>query len=147
MAAWTASRRRKDEVESVACRSALERTVSRERLADEPMVIRKRLGIAIAECLEQARRALDVGEHQGDGSRRQAGLIGLVRRQRDSHDYSIGLMAWWQLLSGSENVAIQAPGASILPPLPVGDPGAAVYEIWRYSSGQITTQRTITFKP
>jgi ABC-type branched-subunit amino acid transport system substrate-binding protein len=28
-----------------------------------------------------------------------------------------------------------------------GDPGSAVYEIWRYSSGQITTQRTITFKP
>jgi ABC-type branched-subunit amino acid transport system substrate-binding protein len=28
-----------------------------------------------------------------------------------------------------------------------GDPGSAVYEIWRYSSGQITTQKTITFKP
>jgi ABC-type branched-subunit amino acid transport system substrate-binding protein len=28
-----------------------------------------------------------------------------------------------------------------------GDPGSAVYEIWRYSGGQIKTQRTITFKP
>ena len=28
-----------------------------------------------------------------------------------------------------------------------GDPSSAVYEIWRYSNGQITTQRTITFKP
>ncbi|HYT52437.1 MAG TPA: ABC transporter substrate-binding protein [Gaiellaceae bacterium] len=28
-----------------------------------------------------------------------------------------------------------------------GDPGSAVYEIWKYSSGQITTQRTITFHP
>ena len=28
-----------------------------------------------------------------------------------------------------------------------GDPGSAVYEIWRYSNGQITTQKTITFKP
>ena len=88
------ARRREDEVESVAGRSALERTVSRERLADQPMVVRQRLGITVAERLEQARRALDVGEHQGDGSRRQAGLIGLVRRQRDSHDYSIGLMTW-----------------------------------------------------
>jgi ABC-type branched-subunit amino acid transport system substrate-binding protein len=28
-----------------------------------------------------------------------------------------------------------------------GDPGSAVYEIWRYSNGQIATQKTITFKP
>jgi ABC-type branched-subunit amino acid transport system substrate-binding protein len=28
-----------------------------------------------------------------------------------------------------------------------GDPGSAVYEIWKYSNGQITTQRTITFHP
>jgi ABC-type branched-subunit amino acid transport system substrate-binding protein len=28
-----------------------------------------------------------------------------------------------------------------------GDPGSAVYEIWRYSNGQISTQKTITFKP
>jgi ABC-type branched-subunit amino acid transport system substrate-binding protein len=28
-----------------------------------------------------------------------------------------------------------------------GDPGSAVYEIWRYAGGKITTQRTITFKP
>ena len=27
-----------------------------------------------------------------------------------------------------------------------GDPGSAVYEIWRYASGSIATQRTITFK-
>jgi ABC-type branched-subunit amino acid transport system substrate-binding protein len=27
-----------------------------------------------------------------------------------------------------------------------GDPGSAVYEIWRYSNGAISTQRTITFK-
>jgi ABC-type branched-subunit amino acid transport system substrate-binding protein len=27
-----------------------------------------------------------------------------------------------------------------------GDPGSAVYEIWRYSGGNITTQRTITFR-
>jgi ABC-type branched-subunit amino acid transport system substrate-binding protein len=28
-----------------------------------------------------------------------------------------------------------------------GDPGSAVYEIWRYSGGNIATQRTITFRP
>jgi branched-chain amino acid transport system substrate-binding protein len=28
-----------------------------------------------------------------------------------------------------------------------GDPGSAVYEIWRYSNGTISTQKTITFKP
>src|SRR4051794_4603266 len=28
-----------------------------------------------------------------------------------------------------------------------GDPGSAVYEIWKYANGAITTQRTITFKP
>jgi branched-chain amino acid transport system substrate-binding protein len=28
-----------------------------------------------------------------------------------------------------------------------GDPGSAVYEIWRYSGGNIATQRTITFHP
>jgi ABC-type branched-subunit amino acid transport system substrate-binding protein len=28
-----------------------------------------------------------------------------------------------------------------------GDPGSAVYEIWRYAGGQIATQRTITFRP
>ena len=28
-----------------------------------------------------------------------------------------------------------------------GDPGSAVYEIWRYANGTITTQKTITFKP
>jgi ABC-type branched-subunit amino acid transport system substrate-binding protein len=28
-----------------------------------------------------------------------------------------------------------------------GDPGSAVYEIWRYSGGSIATQRTITFHP
>jgi branched-chain amino acid transport system substrate-binding protein len=27
-----------------------------------------------------------------------------------------------------------------------GDPGSAVYEIWRYSGGNITTQQTITFR-
>lgn len=28
-----------------------------------------------------------------------------------------------------------------------GDPGSAVYEIWKYANGSISTQRTITFKP
>jgi ABC-type branched-subunit amino acid transport system substrate-binding protein len=28
-----------------------------------------------------------------------------------------------------------------------GDPSSAVYEIWKYSNGQIRTQRTITFRP
>ena len=67
-------RAREDEVEPVARRPALERAVLGEGLAEQPVVIGQHLRIAVAERLEQARRALDVGEHQGDGPRRKAGV-------------------------------------------------------------------------
>ena len=57
-----------DEVQPIASRAPLERTMSRERLADQPVVIGQHRRIAVAQDLEQPRRALDVGEHEGDRS-------------------------------------------------------------------------------
>ena len=67
---------REDEVQPVARRAALDGAVARERLADQAMVIGQHLGIAVAELLEQPRRALDVGERQGHGARGLGGILG-----------------------------------------------------------------------
>ena len=78
------ARRRKDEVESVARRTALKGAVARERLSEEAMVIGQHLRIAVAQRLEQARRALDVGEDERDGPRQPAGPGVSVDANRDS---------------------------------------------------------------
>ena len=65
-----APRRGEDEVQPVAGRAALLGPVRGERLPDEPVVIGEHVPIALAQGLEQARRTLDVREHQGDGARR-----------------------------------------------------------------------------
>ncbi len=57
--------------ERVALRVDLRAAVRGERLADDPPVIARHVGVRVPELLEQPGRALDVGEHEGDGSGRQ----------------------------------------------------------------------------
>ena len=64
------------EIQPIAGRAPLERTVDGERFADQPMVIGQHRRIPVPEDLEQPRRALDVGEHEGDGPGRLAGFGG-----------------------------------------------------------------------
>ena len=54
--------------ERVALRVELAAAARAEGVADDPPVLGERLGVAVAEPLEQARRPLDVGEDEGDGA-------------------------------------------------------------------------------
>ena len=71
------ARARKHEIQAVARRSALERAMLGERLADQPIVIGQYLRVAIAERLEESRRALDVREDHRDGPGRKGGRVGV----------------------------------------------------------------------
>jgi len=84
------ARRMKDEVEPVAGRTPLERTVARERLPDQPVMVCEHLRVAVPKRLEQAGRTLDVREHQGDGSSRLAVVVGGL----GLHPRSSGLDGW-----------------------------------------------------
>ena len=75
-----ARRSRKGEEEGVALRIDLDPAVAAARLADQAPVLGERLRVRIgAELVEQPRRALNVGEEEGDGARRKsrshAGII------------------------------------------------------------------------
>src|SRR5205085_1149686 len=56
------------EEERVALRVDLGPAVRRERLAHDPPVLPRDLGVVVAELLQQLRRAFDVGEGERDGS-------------------------------------------------------------------------------
>jgi hypothetical protein len=52
--------------EGIPLRVYLDTTVALEGVTKDPAVLAQNLAVAIAEFLKQARRTLDVGEHQGD---------------------------------------------------------------------------------
>jgi hypothetical protein len=60
------ARPREREEERVALRVDLGPARLAERLADEPPVVARDLGVAVAQLLQQPRRAFDVGEDEGD---------------------------------------------------------------------------------
>ena len=57
--------------ESVSLRVDLDATVTLERFAQPAAMPGERLGVAVAELLEQPRRAFDVREEECDGAARQ----------------------------------------------------------------------------
>ncbi|HEY2937173.1 MAG TPA: hypothetical protein VGJ25_11280 [Gaiellaceae bacterium] len=59
--------------EGVALRVDLDAAVRRERVPEQVAMPRKRVGVGVAELAEKSRRALDVGEQQGDGAGGQRG--------------------------------------------------------------------------
>ena len=59
---------REGEEERVALRIHLDAIAPAELLAEDPAVLRDDLGVAVAEPLEEVRRAFDVREDEGDGS-------------------------------------------------------------------------------
>ena len=62
-------RRREGEEEGVALRVDLDAAVASARLADDAAVLGERLRVGLgAELVQQPRRALDVGEEEGDGA-------------------------------------------------------------------------------
>ena len=71
-----------DEIQPVAGRPALEGAVPGERVTDQGVMVGQHRGVAVAERLEQGRRALDVGEHEGDGALGQAGFPGFAGQRR-----------------------------------------------------------------
>ena len=73
--------------ERIALRVDLRAAVRGERLADDPPVVARHIGVRVAELLEQPGRALDVGEHEGDGSggqRRHAAIVTMPARRGGS---------------------------------------------------------------
>ena len=57
--------------EGISLRVDLDPAVLVDRLADDAMVPGQDVRVLVAELMEQLRRALDVGEEEGDGSGRQ----------------------------------------------------------------------------
>jgi hypothetical protein len=68
-----ARRPRERDEERVTLRVHLDPVVARERLPQEPPMLREQLRVAVAMLLKQPRRALDVGEEKRDGPARQLG--------------------------------------------------------------------------
>ena len=67
-----AGRRRKSEEEGISLCVDLDATLGRARLPDDPAVLGERLGVRLgAERVQELRRALDVGEEEGDGAGRE----------------------------------------------------------------------------
>ena len=54
--------------ERVALRVHLDASVARERLPERPPVLRERAAVGVSQLAQQPRRALDVGEEEGDGA-------------------------------------------------------------------------------
>ena len=71
-----------------------------ERLAQDAPVIDQRLRIRLAKVIQQPRRALDVGEQEGDGASRELAHL-LIIRQGDSG---------FKLLLGFRHVPLWWPG-------------------------------------
>jgi hypothetical protein len=73
---------RKGEEEGVALRVDLHPALSSAGLADDPAVLGERLGVTLLpELVEEPRRALDVGEAEGDGAGGEVGPhCGIIRR-------------------------------------------------------------------
>jgi hypothetical protein len=68
----------KGDEEGIPLRVDLDAAVDAERGAQDAAVLRERLGVGFgAQLVQQLRRALDVGEDEGDGSGRE-----LAERQR-----------------------------------------------------------------
>jgi hypothetical protein len=68
-------------MEGIALHLDLDPAVASERLAEKLPVARERLDVALAaEVLEQTRRALDIGEEEGDGAARERLRRGYSRR-------------------------------------------------------------------
>jgi len=65
------SRPREGDEEGVALSVDLDAAAPLERLAQRPSVIGERIRVGVAQLVEQLRRALDVGEEEGDGARRE----------------------------------------------------------------------------
>ena len=62
------ARAREREEERVALRVDLDPVARSERVADEASVRRQHVAVVVTEALEELRRVLDVGEHEGDRS-------------------------------------------------------------------------------
>jgi hypothetical protein len=60
------TRAREGDEERVALGVDLDAAVSLERGAERAPVLAQRLGVSVAELVEQLRRAFDVGEEEGD---------------------------------------------------------------------------------
>jgi hypothetical protein len=65
-------RRGKDVKEGVPLRVHLDTAVDGESLPQCAPVLSERVGIGVAQLVEQPRRALHVGEEEGDGAGRKA---------------------------------------------------------------------------
>ena len=76
--------------ERVALRVDLRAAVGGERLAHDPAVVARHLGVGVAELLEQPGRALDVGEHERDGSGRQRRHGAIVTRDAAGGGANVG---------------------------------------------------------
>jgi hypothetical protein len=61
----------KRDEEGIALRVDLDTVVSRERLAQDPAVLGKQVGVSRFVFLEESRRALDIREEKRDGSGRK----------------------------------------------------------------------------
>src|SRR5439155_26227056 len=64
-------RARKSDEEGVALGVDLDAAVAGEGLPEDAPVLRQRVGVGVAELVQQACRALDVGEEEGDGAGRE----------------------------------------------------------------------------
>ena len=62
---------REHDEERVALRAQLVTAMRRDRAADDPAVLVKDVGVAVAKTLEQPRRALDIAEQQRDRAGRK----------------------------------------------------------------------------
>ncbi len=76
---------REGEVEAVAGRALLDPFVLAEGRPEQAMMVDEQIGVASAERLQQLRRALDVGEHEGHGPDRYAGRGGTRARVLSRH--------------------------------------------------------------
>ena len=64
-------RAREGDKERVALRVDLDAAVSGEGVAQDPTVLSENAGVGVAELVKEPRRALDVGEEEGDGAGRE----------------------------------------------------------------------------
>ena len=65
------ARARERDEEGIPLRVHLVAAVGSERLAQQPLVVREHLSVAIPQLLDEPRRALDVREEEGDCAARK----------------------------------------------------------------------------
>ena len=73
---------REHDEERVALRVHLHAVVPRESVTQDAAVLGEHLGVLVAQFVQQARRALDVREQEGDGAGGELGHRLMMRRRR-----------------------------------------------------------------